>query len=438
MMIPFLMIIFSLILSFLLKKKNMLFIQNLTFINFIMYLMINKNSYFYKKIFWNFFMDYYSFYLILLSFWIMSLMFMSLLKMNFKKMYYTNLMIMLMMLVITFNSINYFMFYLFFEVSMIPTLFLIIGWGLQYERIQAGIYMIMYTLMASLPMMIIIFKIYFSQNSLNMIILNNLNIINNFYSYIYLMLTFLVKMPMFFFHLWLPKAHVEAPISGSMILAAIMLKLGSYGMLRMMMFMEKICIKFNYLIMMFSLMGSLYISIICLKQTDMKMLIAYSSVVHMGLVISSLMTMNSWGYKGSLIMMISHGMCSSGLFCLININYERLKSRSMMINKGLMNIMPSMSLFWFMLSIFNMASPPSLNLFSEIMMINSLLMWNMLPILIIMIMSMTNVIYMMYFYSSSQHGLMYKNINMFMFINMREYLLIILHLIPLFYLILMF
>nr|UZT67532.1 NADH dehydrogenase subunit 4 [Figites sp. ZJUH 20220010] len=437
MMTMYLMIIFS-TLTFNLLKKKLLYLQNLILINFLIFLIFNKITFFNKKISWNFFIDYYSFFLILLTLWILSLMFMSMNKMKFKKIYAINLMIMLMTLILTFNSINYFMFYLFFEVSMIPTLFLIIGWGKQFERIEAGIYMILYTLTASLPMMIILFKIYVTMNSLNMIMLNNMNIINNFYSYIYLILAFLVKLPMFFFHLWLPKAHVEAPISGSMILAAIMLKLGSYGILRIMLIMEKMCLKFNYLIMMFSLLGSMYISIICLKQTDMKMLIAYSSIVHMGLTIASLMTMNSWGYKGSLIMMISHGLCSSGLFCLININYERLKSRSMIINKGLMNILPSMSLFWFMMSIFNMASPPSLNIFSEILMINSLLMWNTIPILIIMIMSMTNVIYMMYFYSSSQHGSIYKNINTFMFINIREFLLMILHLLPLMYLFTMF
>nr|UZT67584.1 NADH dehydrogenase subunit 4 [Tessmannella kiplingi] len=439
MMIYYLILTLSLMLINKIKIKLMLYYyQNMTLFMFILFLMFNKNMLLNSKFYWMFFIDYYSFYLIILTLWIMSLMLMALINLNFKKIYSLNLMILLLTLLLTFNSTNYFMFYLFFELSMIPTLLLIIGWGNQFERIEAGIYMIMYTLFASLPMMIIFLKIYYMNFNLSIILLNNLNLTNNMYMYIYMLLAFLVKLPMFFFHLWLPKAHVEAPISGSMILAGIMLKLGSYGILRIMMIMEKMNLKYNYLIMTFSMIGSIYISLVCLQQIDMKMFIAYSSVVHMGMMLSSLMTMNLWGYMGSLMMMISHGLCSSSLFCLVNLNYERIFSRSMLLNKGFMNLMPSMSLFWFLLSIFNIAAPPSLNLFSEIFMINSLLSWSINFLILLMMMNMLNIIYMMFFYSSIQHGQIYKNINFFMSINIREYLLISLHLIPLFYLILMF
>nr|UZT67433.1 NADH dehydrogenase subunit 4 [Melanips sp. ZJUH 20220003] len=438
MMIFIFSIMFSFLFTKLIKINIFNFMQNYMMINLLLFLIFNKISFLNYKFFWNFYLDYYSFYLVLMTIWIISLMFLTSMNINFKFIYIFNLLTMLMSLMFTFMSINYFLFYLYFEISMIPTLLLIIGWGMQYERMEAGMYMIMYTLFASLPMMIILIKIYNLNNNLNMILLNNINLINNIYMYIYLLLAFLIKMPMFFFHLWLPKAHVEAPITGSMILAAIMLKLGSYGMLRIMMLMEKICMKFNLFIMIFSLMGSMYISIICLQQMDMKMLIAYSSVVHMGMTITSLMTLNYWGYKGALIMMISHGLTSSSLFFLVNINYERLMSRSLFINKGLMNIMPSLTLFWFLLSIFNTASPPSLNLFSEIMMINSILSWNMMFLLIIMILAMTNVVYMMFLFSSSQHGIIYKNLNYFSFINLREYLILYLHLIPILILITLF
>uniref|UniRef100_A0AB38ZLE8 NADH-ubiquinone oxidoreductase chain 4 n=1 Tax=Latuspina sp. TaxID=3138292 RepID=A0AB38ZLE8_9HYME len=439
MMIILLMLSLSLFLKFLIEKKMLLlYYQSLFFLMFIIFILYNNVLFFMMKIIYSLFIDYYSFYLILLTFWIMSLMIMSLINMKFMKLYLFNLMIMLISLMLTFSSISYFMFYFFLEISMIPTLILIIGWGGQFERIEAGVYMLMYTLFASLPMMIIFFKIFNLMNMLNMIILNNMNLINNIYMYMYLMLAFLIKMPMFFFHLWLPKAHVEAPVSGSMILAGIMLKLGGYGMLRVMLIMEEISLIYNYLIISFSLIGGIYISLLCLKQIDMKMLVAYSSVVHMSMMMSSLMTLSLWGYSGSLIMMISHGLCSSGLFCLVNLYYERIKSRSLFLNKGMMNIFPSMSLFWFIMCIFNMASPPSLNLFSEILMINSLMMWSMMMLLLLMLMSFFSVVYMMFFYSSINHGFIYKNLNKFMFIMNREFLMIFLHMISLFYLIMMF
>nr|UZT67456.1 NADH dehydrogenase subunit 4 [Prosaspicera validispina] len=438
MMMLTISILFSLLLINFIYINKLNFMMNFMMFNSLLFMIFNKINFFSYKFFWNFYIDYYSFYLLLLTIWIMSLMYFTLININFKTLYIINLSIMMISLMITFISINYFLFYFYFEISMIPTLLLIIGWGTQFERLEAGMYMIMYTLFASLPLMIVLIKIYYFNFNLNMILLNNLNLIDNIYMYMYLNLAFLIKMPMFFFHLWLPKAHVEAPITGSMILAAIMLKLGSYGMLRIMMMMEKMCLKFNFFIMSLSIIGSLYISIICLKQMDMKMIIAYSSVVHMGMLITSMMSLNNWGYKGSLMMMISHGLISSSLFFIININYERLFSRSLLINKGMMNIMPSLTLFWFILSIFNSASPPSLNLFSEILMINSILSWNFLISLIISITAMTNMIYMIFLFSSSQHGKIYKNLNNFMFINMREFMILLMHLIPILILILMF
>uniref|UniRef100_UPI0030FEFA20 NADH dehydrogenase subunit 4 n=1 Tax=Synergus nanlingensis TaxID=3135082 RepID=UPI0030FEFA20 len=435
-MMMYMMMVFLFMLMIFLKKNMILYYQNILFLMFMMFLVFNNMFFFSLKIIMGLFIDYYSFYLILLVLWIIGLMIMSMVKLNYEKLYILNIMFLMMMLLLMFMSINYFLFYFFFEVSMIPTLILIIGWGFQFERIEAGFYMFIYTLLASLPMVMIFMKINMSLNTLDMIIMMNMNLVNNLYMYIYLLLAFLIKLPMFFFHLWLPKAHVEAPISGYNILACVMLKLGGYGILRIMLIMEEICLIYNYLIMSFSLIGSLYISFICLKQIDMKMLIAYSSVVHMGLMIVSLMTLNMWGYMGSLIMMISHGLCSSGLFCLVNMNYERLKSRSMFLNKGMMNIMPSICLFWFLMSIFNMASPPSLNLFGEIIMMNSILMWSNMFMFILMILSFMSVLYMMLFYSSIQHGFIFMNLNNFMFINKREFLLMILHLIPLLILIL--
>nr|AML25609.1 NADH dehydrogenase subunit 4 [Staphylinidae sp. BMNH 1274668] len=391
-----------------------------------------SDNYMNLTFFWG--MDLISYLLILLTVWIFMLMVMASSKIymskSFNILFLFILLILMMTLVMTFSSLNLFIFYVFFEISLIPTLLLILGWGYQPERIQAGIYLLFYTMFSSLPMLLGIFYLY--KNMFNMEFMKmNLYTLNNIWIYMSFNLVFLVKFPMYMLHMWLPKAHVEAPISGSMILAGIMLKLGGYGMMRLMNLFLNFGMKFNYLLMVFSLFGGCVISLICLRQSDMKSLIAYSSVAHMSLVISGLMTMNLWGFMGSLVMMISHGLCSSGMFCLANISYERLMSRSLFINKGLMNLIPSMSMFWFLLSSSNMAAPPSLNLLGEIMLINSLISFNFYLMLMLMFMSFMSASYSLYLYSYSQHGVFMSGNYSFSMGYIREYMLLFLHWLPL-------
>lgn len=407
-------------------------VQNIIFFLFFLALFLNYNLRVFNS-FIIFGLDILSFGLILLSFWICALIIMSRRGVYFRNLnlnyFLFNVVFLLFILLLTFSCINLFLFYVFFERSLIPTLFLILGWGYQPERLQAGLYLLFYTLFASLPLLIGLFFIINNFYSLNFLFLKEFNI-ENFLLYLFFVFAFLVKIPIFLVHLWLPKAHVEAPVSGSIILAGVLLKLGGYGLIRVFSIILNISIKLNIFWIVLSLVGGFLVRIVCLRQIDLKALVAYSSVAHMRLVIGGLIVLLSWGWGFSYSLIIAHGLCSSGLFYLVNLTYERLGRRRLLINKGILTFMPSIAIWWFLLCSRNMAAPPSLNLMGEIGLLNRVLSWSQFSIILLILVSFFRAAYSLYLYSFSQHGKFNNGNFRFSFAVNREYLVLILHWLP--------
>nr|AIW80790.1 NADH dehydrogenase subunit 4 [Cheirogaleus crossleyi]AIW80794.1 NADH dehydrogenase subunit 4 [Cheirogaleus crossleyi]AIW80798.1 NADH dehydrogenase subunit 4 [Cheirogaleus crossleyi]AIW80802.1 NADH dehydrogenase subunit 4 [Cheirogaleus crossleyi]AIW80810.1 NADH dehydrogenase subunit 4 [Cheirogaleus crossleyi] len=362
-----------------------------------------------------FFSDSLSSPLLMLTVWLLPLMIMAsqhhLMKETWtrKKSYLSMLIFLQTFLIMTFTATELILFYILFEATLIPTLVIITRWGNQTERLNAGLYFLFYTLIGSLPLLV---ALIYTQNSLGSLNMTTLTLCNqelsnswsNSLLWMACIMAFMVKMPLYGLHLWLPKAHVEAPIAGSMVLAAVLLKLGGYGMMRITTILDPMTKYLAYPLLMLCLWGMIMTSSICLRQTDLKSLIAYSSVSHMALVIVAILIQTPWSFMGATALMIAHGLTSSMLFCLANSNYERIHSRTMLLARGLQSFLPLMATWWLLASLTNLALPPFINLIGELLVIMASFSWSNITIILTGLNMLITALYSLYMLTVTQRG----------------------------------
>lgn len=291
------------------------------------------------------------------------------------KTYQSFLFFTLFLLIFVFCSLDLLIFYILFEIILIPFFVLIGISSFRKRRIHASYLFFFYTLIGSFLMLISIFLLYSFTGTTNLEIL-----INNEYTVyreniIWLMFFFSlsIKIPMFPFHIWLPEAHVEAPTEGSVLLAGVLLKLGSYGFLRFLIpLLPNATYYYSSFVILVSCLGIFYTSFVTLKQIDIKRIIAYSSVSHMNVCILGLFTFNSIGIAGSVHLMIAHGLVSGALFFLVGMLYNRYHTKLLKYYGGLIYSMPFFSFFFFFFIISNISFPLTSNFIGEFLIIISL------------------------------------------------------------------
>ena len=299
-----------------------------------------------------------------------------------------------------FCSLDLVVFYLFFEAGLIP-MFLIIGiWG-GPRRVYSAFKFFLYTLLGSVLMLVAIISIYWISGTTDIVQLYELGIDAKYQNLLWLAFfsSFAVKIPMWPFHTWLPDAHVEAPTAGSVLLAAILLKMAGYGFIRFSLGLFPLASElFTPLVYVLSLIAILNASLVALMQEDMKKLIAYSSVAHMGFVTLGIFTITQQGIEGSIIQMISHGLVSAALFLCVGVVYDRMHSRLIKNYGGLVSVMPKYSVLFMLFTLAALGLPGTSGFIGEFLILMGAFKSNFLVAVIASLGVIFGAVYMLWLY----------------------------------------
>jgi len=290
----------------------------------------------------------------------------------FLKQYLIAFLLLEFFLVGVFCVLDLLLFYIFFESILIP-MFLIIGqWGSRSRKIRAALFFFIYTLLGSVLMLLAVIYIYYQIGALSyeIIISFSFSFFEQQVLWFAFFASFATKVPMVPMHLWLPEAHVEAPTAGSVILAGVLLKLGTYGFIRFSLpFFSKSSFYFTPLVYTLSIIGVIYTSFTAIRQTDFKKIVAYSSIAHMNLVIMGIFSFNLPGLEGAILQSISHGFVASALFLIIGIIYERSSTRIIKYYGGLVHLMPVYIVMFLFFTLANIGLPGTSSFIGEFLLL---------------------------------------------------------------------
>jgi NADH-quinone oxidoreductase subunit M len=327
-----------------------------------------------------------------------------------------------------FCSLDLVIFYLFFEAGLIP-MFLIIGiWG-GPKRVYSAFKFFLYTLLGSVLMLVAIISIYWITGTTDVVKLYELGIDSKYQNLLWLAFfsSFAVKTPMWPVHTWLPDAHVEAPTAGSVLLAAILLKMAGYGFIRFSLGLFPIASDlFTPLIYVLSLIAIIFTSLIALMQEDMKKLIAYSSVAHMGFVTLGIFTIQQQGIEGSIIQMISHGLVSAALFLCVGVVYDRMHSRLINTYGGIVSIIPKYSVLFMLFTLAALGLPGTSGFIGEFLILMGAFKDNFLVAVIASLGVILGAAYMLWLYKRVVFGKLVNNdLNKLTDLDKSEYFILI-------------
>lgn len=346
----------------------------------------------------------------------------------------TPLVFSLTLIVLTFFSLNNLIyFYIFFELSIIPIFLIILIWGYQSERLFARLNLLLYTFIASLPLL---FVLLFLRQQLRttrinlitttLITRNNTHLLTS----VRLCFAFLVKTPIYLTHMWLPKAHVEAPVFGSMILASILLKIGTFGFL--LLSMASLNNTFHLLLLSLRLWAAALVSVLCIKAMDIKVLVAYSSVSHIAFLISLILINTQLRIRSRVLMILTHGFTSSALFFTVNLIYEISNSRNIVFNKGVL-FTTTYFFIWARVLIRNISAPPTINFIAEVLGVFAIINIRLVNFWLIFLFIVCTATYSYFMFSITAQ--IKTEAPASQIILKKNYVIILRHLIPIFFLI---